>query len=70
MSGHDETGFSGRLNIADADAFYASLIETIEAVPEARREEAMGRLILLLANAVGDRAVLDRVLATVRSALE
>ncbi len=58
------------LNIRNADEFYARLIGVIEAVPEARREEAMGRLILLLANAVGDRERLDRILDTVRAAFD
>jgi len=62
--------FSGTLNIEDADAFYARLIDLIESVPEDQREQAMARLVLLLANAVGDRQILDAALETARRSFE
>ena len=45
-------------NIADADAFYAELIEVHRGLSEDRSRLLNARLILLLANHVGDLGVL------------
>ena len=51
-------------NLPDPDGFYAELIRSFEAQGDDAAIRAFSvRLILLLANHVGDRAVLSRALA-------
>lgn len=54
-------------NIADPDAFYAELIAAHDGLSEADSAALNARLILLLANHIGDRAVLAEALAAARS---
>ncbi len=49
-------------NIADADGFYAELIDSQRGLSEEEALQMMARLILLLANHVGDRAVLSEAI--------
>ncbi len=55
-------------NIEDADGFYAELLATHEALSEAESAALNARLILILANHVGDRAILRQALRTAREA--
>lgn len=55
-------------NIADPDGFYAELIQTHEGLSEDESHALNARLILLLANHVGDRDVLSAALAEARRA--
>ncbi|MDI5934934.1 DUF2783 domain-containing protein [Halomonas sp. M4R5S39] len=50
-------------NFTDPDAFYAALTELHRECSEARSERINARLILLLANHVGDQQVLEEALA-------
>jgi len=50
-------------NFTDPDAFYAALTETHRERSEAESERINARLILLLANHVGDQGVLEEALA-------
>lgn len=50
------------LNIPDADGFYAELLAVHEELDPARSAALNARLILLLANHIGDRAVLSEAL--------
>ena len=50
-------------NIADPDGFYAELIAAHEGLSEAESHALNARLVLLLANHIGDRRVLSRALA-------
>ncbi|MFO7648961.1 MULTISPECIES: DUF2783 domain-containing protein [Halomonas] len=50
-------------NFTDPDAFYAALTETHRERSEAESERINARLILLLANHVGDQRVLEEALA-------
>ena len=55
-------------NIDDPDDFYAALLRAHEGLDEAGTHRLNARLILILANHVGDRVVLDRALALAREA--
>jgi hypothetical protein len=50
-------------NIADADGFYAALLGAHKGRSEAESHALNARLVLILANHVGDRAALDEALA-------
>ncbi|MBA2777949.1 DUF2783 domain-containing protein [Billgrantia kenyensis] len=50
-------------NFTDPDAFYAALTELHRERSEAESERINARLILLLANHVGDQQVLEEALA-------
>jgi hypothetical protein len=62
---------SGLLNtepeIDDADDFYASLIALHAGLSTEQSQKLNSKLVLLMANQIGDRAVLDDILDTVRS---
>jgi len=49
-------------NVDDPDGFYEKLIEAHEGLGEADSNALNARLILLLANHIGDRNVLDKAL--------
>ena len=53
-------------NIADPDAFYASLLGAHRGLTEAESHALNARLVLVLANHVGDRTVLELALALAR----
>lgn len=53
--------------IADADAFYAELVALHAGLDTADSLKLCAKLILLLANEVGDRDKLDAILAAVRA---
>ena len=55
-----------RPNLADADGFYAALLAAHKGLAEAESHALNARLVLILANHVGDRAVLDEALALAR----
>lgn len=46
-------------NIADPDGFYARLVSVNETLSQEQSESLLMRLVFLLANQVGDHAVLD-----------
>ena len=50
-------------NIAGADDFYAELLATHEGLSKADSDALNARLVLVLANHIGDRAVLSQALA-------
>ena len=53
-------------NIADPDGFYTALIEAHDGLDDDESAALNARLVLLLANQVGDRAVLAEALAAAR----
>lgn len=53
-------------NMADPDAFYELLIDTHQGLDEAQSGMLNARLILLLANHIGDLGVLREALAIAR----
>lgn len=53
-------------NINDPDGFYAELIATHEGLSAAESETLNARLILILANHIGDRATLGEALSTAK----
>ncbi len=54
-------------NIADPDAFYDSLLAAQRDLPDDQAERVLAKLVLILANHVGDRAVLAEALELARS---
>ncbi len=54
-------------NITDMDAFYERLIETHNGLSEADSQLVNAKLILLLANHIGDMAVLEDAFAKARA---
>ncbi len=50
-------------NIADGDGFYADLMAATETLSEEQTHLFNARLILVLANQIGDRAVLAEAIA-------
>ena len=57
-------------NVQDADGFYERLIDAHQGLSREQSELLNARLILLLANQVGDAAVLADCVAAAREALE
>jgi hypothetical protein len=53
-------------NIADPDDFYQELIESQRGLSDAQAEMLLAKLVLILANHVGDREVLREALALAR----
>ena len=53
-------------NIADADGFYAALLAAHRGLTDAQSHAMNARLVLILANHLGDRAVLNQALALAR----
>ena len=54
-------------NIPDADGFYEELVAAQRDLPAADGQRLLARLVLVLANHVGDRAVLREAIALARS---
>lgn len=57
------------LNVADPDGFYAELIAAIRDLDDERAERFQAKLLLVLANHVGDREVLREAIAVARHGL-
>jgi hypothetical protein len=55
-------------NIVDPDGFYEELLEAHTGLSEAQSHALNARLVLLLANVVGDRKVLTRAFELARAA--
>ena len=55
-------------NIADPDSFYAELLEAHDGLSDEDSASLNARLILLLANHIGDRTVLSRAIDAAASA--
>ena len=53
-------------NIKDADGFYEDLINTHHGLSDEESEQLNARLILILANHIGDREILDQALEVAR----
>jgi hypothetical protein len=53
-------------NIADPDVFYADLINAQRELSDEQADMMLAKLVLILANQVGDRAVLAEALALAR----
>jgi hypothetical protein len=63
-------GLNTTPNLAAPDDFYEALIEAHRGLSEAQSEMLNARLILLLANHVGDMNVLREALEAARAGLE
>ncbi len=53
-------------NIADGDAFYEALLAATEGLSDRESEAFLLRLVLLLANQVGEQQVLSEAIAAAR----
>lgn len=54
-------------NIVDADGFYEELVAAQRDLSDAQAERLMAKLVLLLANHVGDREVLGEAIQLART---
>ena len=55
-----------KANIAGADDFYAELLASHEGLSKAESDAFNARLLLIMANHIGDRAVLREALAAAK----
>jgi hypothetical protein len=53
-------------NLADPDAFYAALVKMTEGLDDRAAQVAMSKLVLLLANHIGDEEILKEAIAIAR----
>lgn len=53
-------------NVEDADGFYARLIELHQGLTPGQSQKLNAKLVLMLANHIGDRGVLDEALEYLR----
>jgi hypothetical protein len=56
-------------NLADPDRLYAAIIEAHEGLTDAESLALNARLVLLLANHIGEEAILREALATARRSI-
>ena len=56
-------------NLPDPDGFYAALVAAHQGLPDEASELLNARLVLILANHIGDPEVLREVLALARASL-
>ncbi len=61
------TGLISKANLADHDGFYAELLAAHQGMSEDEQRAFHARLILILANHVGDRAALSDALKLARA---
>jgi hypothetical protein len=54
------------MNLADGDAVYAALVKMTEGLDDAAAQKAMAKLVLLLANHIGDQDVLNEAMKIAR----
>ena len=57
-------------NLSAPDEFYEALLDAHEGLSEEESERLNARLILLLANHIGDRAVLAEAIAAARAGIK
>ena len=62
------TKLNTKPNIAGADDFYASLLAAHDGLSKDESDALNARLLLTLANHIGDRDVLDEAISLARSA--
>ncbi|HEX6957488.1 MAG TPA: DUF2783 domain-containing protein [Ferrovibrio sp.] len=55
-------------NLADPDAFFAAVVKMTEGLDDRAAQTAISKLVLLLANHIGDEAVLKEAIAIARGA--
>ena len=55
-------------NLSDSDAFYASLLAAHKGLSDIESQEMNARLVLILANHIGDLDVLEEALTLARDA--
>jgi hypothetical protein len=56
-------------NLSDPDAFYTSLVDAHATLTDSESQALNARLVLLLANHIGDQTVLQEAIATARKAI-
>ncbi len=54
------------MNLADGDATYAALVKMTEGLDDTAAQKAMAKLVLLLANHIGDADILSEAMAIAR----
>ncbi len=68
MSAHAPRAMRADPNIPDADGFYEALVVAHEGLSDEESDDLNARLVLLLANQVGDQRVLLDCIAEARQA--
>ena len=54
------------LGFADGDAFYERLVDMLDGLDDTQAMTVLAKLVLLLANHIGDQAVIAEAIAAVR----
>lgn len=54
------------MNLTDGDATYSALVKMTEGLDDAAAQKAMAKLVLLLANHIGDQDVLNEAMKIAR----
>lgn len=62
--------FRTELGIDDPDGFYARLIDLHEGLSSEESQKLNAKMILMLANHIGDRKILDEIIDYLKSTLE
>ena len=66
MIAEDTMALNRQPNIADPDHFYAELINGQRELSDEQADMMLAKLVLILANHIGDRAVLSAAIALAR----
>jgi hypothetical protein len=63
------TKFNAQFNLSDGDGFYEALIETHQDLSELQSHQLNARLVLMMANQIGDVDTLQEILLAARANL-
>lgn len=66
MNSETSMALNRQPNIANPDVFYAELINAQRELSDEQADMVLAKLVLILANQVGDRAVLSEAIALAR----
>jgi Protein of unknown function (DUF2783) len=69
MNRQASTKFDGQFNLSDGDGFYEALIETHRELSLEQSHQLNARLVLMMANQVGDLDILKSILLAARGNL-
>ena len=64
-----DTQFNAQFNLGDGDGFYEALIETHQDLNGLQSHQLNARLVLMMANQIGDVGILKEILLAARANL-
>ncbi len=64
------TGLRRDLSFADGDAVYESLVDMLDGLDDEQAMRVLAKLVLLLANHVGDESVIEEAIAAAQAVKE